>query len=75
MSRLDAPQGSDAAEAEAGGGEGGPAAQAAAAAGHDARYSRPARGRQQYVYNMSVVRACPMYGFHPEERLFIKIML
>jgi hypothetical protein len=33
---------------------------------------RPAR---QFVHNLQVVRARPLYGFHPEERLFIKITL
>ena len=82
MSRLDVPN-SDAATGEGGAGKSGgvdrmpsrlgdgPEAEAVAA---DLDARRP-RGKQQYVYNLSVVRACPMYGYYPEERLFIKIML
>ena len=33
---------------------------------------RPSR---QYVHNLIVVRGIPMYGYHPDERLFIKVML
>ena len=33
------------------------------------------RPERQYVHNMQVVRALPMYGYQPEERLFIKVML
>lgn len=30
---------------------------------------------RQYVHNLIVVRGIPMYGYHPNERLFIKVML
>jgi len=36
--------------------------------------SRP-RPTRQFVHNLLVVRGVPMYGFHPKEQLFIKIML
>lgn len=31
--------------------------------------------RHQRVFAMHLVRACPFYGYHPDERLFIKIMM
>eukprot|EP00955_Chlamydomonas_euryale_P112429 366130-Chlamydomonas_euryale.AAC.56 len=35
----------------------------------------PSKARQQFVHNMQVVRACPMYGYYAEERLFIKVSM
>eukprot|EP00850_Spirogloea_muscicola_P013421 SM000091S24579 [mRNA] locus=s91:158707:170125:- [translate_table: standard] len=32
-------------------------------------------GRRQHVHSCSLVRAWPVYGFHPQERLFAKIVL
>lgn len=31
--------------------------------------------QRQHVYTAQLVRACPFYGYHPDERLFIKIMM
>eukprot|EP00850_Spirogloea_muscicola_P022205 SM000282S10608 [mRNA] locus=s282:114607:126097:- [translate_table: standard] len=32
-------------------------------------------GRRQHVHSCSLVRSWPVYGFHPQERLFAKIVL
>ena len=31
--------------------------------------------QRQHVFTAQLVRACPFYGYHPDERLFIKIMM
>ena len=35
----------------------------------------PGAGRKQTVHAVQLVRAVPFYGYHPDERLFIKIVL
>ena len=35
----------------------------------------PGAGRKQVVHAVQLVRAIPFYGYHPDERLFIKIIL
>ncbi len=39
------------------------------------QHQEPGTGRKQVVYAVQLVRAIPFYGYHPEERLFIKIIL
>ncbi|GAX80194.1 hypothetical protein CEUSTIGMA_g7632.t1 [Chlamydomonas eustigma] len=41
--------------------------------GRSARQRPP--GKQQFVHNTQIVKAIPIYGYHPKESLFIKIML
>ena len=35
----------------------------------------PGAARKQVVFSVQLVRARPFYGFHADERLFIKILL
>ena len=35
----------------------------------------PGVGRKQIVHAVQLVRAIPFYGYHPDERLFIKVVL
>ena len=35
----------------------------------------PGTARKQVVFSVQLVRARPFYGFHADERLFIKILL
>ena len=35
----------------------------------------PGSARKQVVFSVQLVRARPFYGFHADERLFIKILL
>lgn len=39
------------------------------------RSAQQPRARTQFVHNMQVVRACPMYGYHSDEQLFIKVSM
>ena len=39
------------------------------------QHQEPATGRKQVVHAVQLVRAVPFYGYHPDERLFIKIVL
>ncbi|DBA81937.1 hypothetical protein WJX77_000726 [Trebouxia sp. C0004] len=39
------------------------------------QHQEPGTGRKQVVHAVQLVRAIPFYGYHPEERLFIKIIL
>lgn len=39
------------------------------------QHQEPGAGRKQVVHAVQLVRAIPFYGYHPEERLFIKIVL
>jgi ribosomal protein L15 len=49
----------------------------AAAAGGGGRGGRggAGRSRRQHVQNLVLVRAKPIYGFYPEDKIFIKIIL
>ena len=38
-------------------------------------HQEPGTGRKQVVHAVQLVRAIPFYGYHPDERLFIKIVL
>lgn len=55
------------------------AAAAAAAAGGGGGGAGPGPGgggrRKQHVQNLLLVRARPMYGFYPEDKVFIKVIL
>ena len=39
------------------------------------QHQEPGSGRKQVVHAVQLVRAIPFYGYHPDERLFIKIVL
>ena len=39
------------------------------------QHQEPGAGRKQVVHAVQLVRAAPFYGYHPDERLFIKIVL
>ena len=39
------------------------------------QHQEPGAGRKQVVHAVQLVRAIPFYGYHPDERLFIKIVL
>ena len=39
------------------------------------QHQEPGAGRKQIVHAVQLVRAIPFYGFHPDEQLFIKIVL
>ena len=37
--------------------------------------NEPGTERKQYVFNMLLVRARDIYGFHEDERVFIKVVM
>ena len=39
------------------------------------QHQEPGAGRKQVVHAVQLVRAIPFYGYHPDERLFVKIVL
>ena len=39
------------------------------------QHQEPGAGRKQTAHAVQLVRAVPFYGYHPDERLFIKIVL
>ena len=59
----------------AGGGFGGAPAGAAGAAGGGGGAGANAARRRQRVAAVGLVRALPLYGYHPEERPFVKVAL